>query len=151
MNMGNFIFSKSSKTANASNSTGEKSQESTNAGGNRNNSTPRRNSEPVNPKTTREFNKSQEKTSTGSVSDTNNKDGIEDDSRNKRTLDPNTKRNGGYKRKLAESSDSSDDDEESLRNHRKGTEKKQPNLKKHQVPQPKLPKIITHKNNKEYE
>lgn len=67
--------------------------------------------------------------------------GEEDD--NQRQLDPNTKRKLANKRKLAESSDGSSDDE-SLETHKRGLVRQRPSLKKHQVPQPKLPKITTH-------
>lgn len=82
------------------------------------------------------------KTPSSSASDGNQDPKVDNDD-NQRPLDPNSKRKLGNKRKLAESSDSSTDDE-SLETHRKGLVRQRPSLRKHQVPQPKLPKIITH-------
>lgn len=137
MNMGNYLSTKSIKTANASTSTDEDNNDNQNK-----TSVPRGNSEPSGSMTPQEE-KKKSPSKSGSVSD-NNQDAGEDDTRNHKSLDPNSKRYKGYKRKLAESSESSDD-EESLEKH--NTTPKNPNLKKHQVPQPKLPKIITHNNN----
>lgn len=170
MSMGNFISSSSASKASAT--TEDASDEKTAKEGNHNRKPEkedeehnrdankeaagaagqRRQSEPSGWETEK---KSKSPSLSGSVSDSERHDTNtgEDDTRlETRTLDPNKKRNSGYKRKLAESSESSADEDESLesRHPRNGSAvtRPEPSLRKHQVPQPKLPKIITHNNKK---
>lgn len=142
MNMGNYFTTKTIKTANAATSTDEDNEMSSNSNSPKTNEGSQ--SEPSGSSPDQETQKSKSPSVSGSVSDTNVGKN-EDDNRNTKGLHPNQKRTSSYKRKLAESSESSDDGEESLQNHEKNL-KGRTNLKKHQVPQPKLPKIITHKN-----